>query len=354
MLDRQNESTREMGLADLFKLVSKVFRFLRNKWYWISLAAILGGSIGISYAILKKPTFQSNLTFALEEGGSSTNGALSLAAEFGFNIGGNGKNIFQGDNIIPILTSRRIVEEVLVSVDSTNDKPVTMADKLIAINRQGGAFTAKSRLDSISFPVGVPRRQFTYLQDSVLFNLYSQIVKSMLVAVRPDRKLNIYKVSFVSPNEEYTKIFTEKLVNSAIEYYTQLRQKRSKETVAVLESRVASMRGSARNAISGAAAIQDANVNPVFAAQQASIKVAQADATMYGTAYAELFKNLEMARYQMLLDAPLLQIIDRPEYPMKRIKPGRLKTGVLCAFVCAFVCVAFLLINRFITANLKK
>ena len=52
----------------------------------------------------------------------------------------------------------------------------------------------------------------------------------------------------------------------------------------------------------------------------------------YGEAYKEMFKTLEMARYQYQKKIPLLQIIDYADYPMKRVKQGKLKTGILFSF----------------------
>jgi hypothetical protein len=49
---------------------------------------------------------------------------------------------------------------------------------------------------------------------------------------------------------------------------------------------------------------------------------------VYGGAYAEMFKNLELARYQYLKEVPLMQIIDEADYPMKKIKKGKLATAI--------------------------
>ncbi|HSR39790.1 MAG TPA: hypothetical protein VLL95_12825, partial [Phnomibacter sp.] len=72
------------------------------------------------------------------------------------------------------------------------------------------------------------------------------------------------------------------------------------------------------------------------------LQIKQLDASVYGAAYTELFKNLEMARYQFLNDVPLLQVIDEARYPMKRIKPGRLKTGIIVAFIFGFSAILIL------------
>jgi uncharacterized protein involved in exopolysaccharide biosynthesis len=72
-------------------------------------------------------------------------------------------------------------------------------------------------------------------------------------------------------------------------------------------------------------------VNAVFAAAQVPVIKQQANIQAYSGAYGELFKNLEIARFQYLNDIPLLQIIDAPDYPMEKIKTGKLISAVVVA-----------------------
>jgi len=57
-----------------------------------------------------------------------------------------------------------------------------------------------------------------------------------------------------------------------------------------------------------------------------------------------------MARYQYLKKIPLLQIIDHADYPMKKIRMGRLKTGFIFSVFAVFL--AMLIV--WISGLLKK
>jgi len=299
------------------------------KWWWIiGLAVILGGILGVLYATYQKSVYQSRLTFALEENTGGLNGALGLAAQFGINIGGGGKDIFAGENIIAILNSRRIIEDVLLSADTINRNPVTLAQKYLEITNISKIFTNHKRLGTINFPAGVTREKFTYHQDSVLYILYKSIIENDLKVEKPDRKFNLYSIEFISKNEWFSKIFIERLLSSAIDFYTDLRTIRSRKTISILEKQLATLKGNTIGAISKRADIQDANINPVFADQPAKMQKFNLDVTAYGGAYSEVFKNLELAKYQYLQDIPLLQIIDAPNYPMENLKKGKKMTGI--------------------------
>ncbi|UAY52253.1 Wzz/FepE/Etk N-terminal domain-containing protein [Ferruginibacter albus] len=325
-MERNSNSFIVSKLAEIKNfIVKKIWLFLA-----VGLISAIGG---IVYASLKKPAYQSNLVFALDDGGaeSGLSGALSLAAQFGVNLGGDGKNVFIGDNILEIMKSRRIVESVLLSVDTFDNKPYTMIGYYFTITDYKKS--AKGNAANVDYLPGITKENLSYLQDSILLNTYNIFVRDYITAERPDRKLNIYNVNVTSLNEKFTKDFTDKLITKTNEFYVDICSKKSRQTLEILEDRVAYMKGNMDQSISNKADIQDANLNPAFSKGQVPVLKQQLNMQTYGGAYAELFKNLELARYQYLKQIPLMQIIDGADYPMKRIKMSRLKMAVLFAFL---------------------
>jgi uncharacterized protein involved in exopolysaccharide biosynthesis len=325
--------SNQQKLFTFIKAISEFFSYFMKKWWIFLIAVLFGGGLGILYATIQKSTFRSKLTFALEDNNSGLNGALNLAAQFGINIGSTGKDIFAGDNIIAILTSRRIIEDVLLTTDTVNNKEVTLAQRYLQIEGLDEKIAKNKRLGNINYPVGLNRRNYSYHQDSILFEIYNIISKSALTVDKPDRKFNLYKIEFKSSNEKYSKIFIERLVNSAIGFYTELKTKRSKQTIAILEEQISRIKGGTINAITSKANVQDQNLNPAFENQSAKIQKIQIDISAYGGAYAEVYKNLEIAKYQYLQEIPLLQIVDEPKYPMENLKKGRKSQALLFGFI---------------------
>src|ERR1035437_6538874 len=141
-----------------------MIRYLLKKWWLFLIIGFSAGLYGVISTGMQKPQYESRLTFALDQGeGGGLSGAFNLAAQFGLNIGG-GKDIFGGDNISEILRSRRMVEKVLLSVDTFNNKPYTLAEYYLELSNKRNA-----RTKDVHFPVGQPRSEFSYLQDSLLF-----------------------------------------------------------------------------------------------------------------------------------------------------------------------------------------
>ena len=322
--------------------LNSMIRSLLKIWWLFLIVGILAGIAGIFYASKQTVKYKSRLSFALDDGDQNGIGSfLSLASQFGINVG-SGKDIFAGDNIIDIMKSRRMIERVLLSVDTFDNKPYTLIEYFLdKTNRR----KTNLKLQNIHFPPSQIKSGFSYQQDSLLYTTYLEFANNYVEAQRPDRKLSIYEVNVTSPDEKFTKIFTDRIVAETNNFYIEIRTKKAKETLDILEQRVANMKGDLNSSISNRATLQDVNVNPAFSAAQVPVLKQQTNIQVYSAAYGEMFKNLEVARFQYLNEIPLMQIIDPADYPMEKIKMGKLKTGIIFSVVSFFL---FLLILWFI------
>jgi|SRR5690348_6447434 len=327
----------------LGNVLIKRFKYLLRFWWLFILVGIISGLGGIWYASNKKILYKSHLTFALDEGSkNSMANVLSLASQLGFSLN-EANDIFGGDNINEIIKSRRIVEQILLSVDTFHTKPYTLIEYLLDID---GSKKNSRILKNVHFPVGQDRSTFTYQQDSILYHTYLSFANENIVTDRPDRKLSLFEINVTSPDEKFTKDFTDRLVAEADSFYIQVRTKKAKQTLDILEDRVASMKGNLNNSISKKSEIQDVNVNPAFSSGQAPVLKQQANIQVYSAAYAELFKNLEFARFNYLNEIPLMQIIDKADYPMEKIKFGKLKGALLFSILAELLLLCFLALKK--------
>ena len=322
---------------------SSLFTFLLKRWWMFIIVGIAGGLFGIWYASKEEIQYQSKLTFALDNGGSE-GGLLSLASQFGLTVD-DGKDIFAGDNILEIMKSRRMVETVLLSTDTFNNKAFSLIEYFLSFPGNRVA-----RTKEVHFPVGQARESFSYLQDSLLYSTYLKFATKLILAQRPDRKLSLFELNVTSPDEKFTKDFTDRLITETNNFYVEISSKKAKKTLDVLEDRVAAMKGNVGASISSRAAAQDANLNPAFAAAQVPLLKQQFNIQAYSGAYGEMFKNLELARFQYLKQIPLMQIIDKADYPMKKLKASKLITGMQFAMLAAF----FLLLILWVVKLIKK
>lgn len=334
-LQNNNPSAEHTAVSQ----INGIVMMLLKKWWLFLIVGILAGLAGIWYASKQTPRYKSRLSFALDNGGGEggLSSALNLASQFGIGVG-DSKSIFEGDNILEIMKSRRMVERVLLTADTFNKTPFTLIEYYL----YGNNGTTKLKSTGAHFPVGQDRSSFSYLQDSILNEVYLEFISNNIIAQRPDRKLSIYEVNVITENEQLTKVFTDRLVSETNSFYTELSTQKAKQTLEVLEKRVAAMKGGVNSSISSRAATQDANLNPAFSSSQVPILQQQVNMQVYSGAYAEMFKNLEVARLQYLKQIPLMQIIDPADYPMKKEKMGKLITGIKFAILAGLLTVLVL------------
>lgn len=326
------------------EIINWIFHHAVKKWWIFLIAGILAATVGFIYAMNQKPTYQSYLSFALDEGGSEggMSGAMGLAAQFGISLGG-AQDVFTGDNILQIMQSRRLIEDVLLSVDTFNNKRSTLIEYYLQNETD-----RKKNIAEVHFYPGQVRDSFTYFQDSILYTIFLDFQKNHIVARRPNKSLNIFELMVTSHNEKFSKIFTDNLIEKTNHFYTDIRSKKAKETLEILEKAIPNVKGKLDATISSKASTQDANLNTAFADAQVPILKEQINTQVYGTAYTELYKNLEMARFQYLKSIPLMQIIDPANYPMKKIKQSKLITAAIFAIIVTFTfLVIFAVINYF-------
>lgn len=297
--------------------IKVALRYLKKKYLLISLAVLLGLAFAIFYCTIKKPVYTANLTFSMEgEDNSSGGSIMSLAAQFGLDLGGSGVGgIFEGDNIIELFKSRRIIETALLQPYAESNK--SYADEFLDV----AGFRPSTEVPPNMFPVN-SNKPFTRAQDSVMGKIHEAIASIYLEVGKPDIKLNIYTMSFESLNENFSKAFTELLIKEVTKFYVDSKTKRARYNVEVLQKRTDSIKNAFDMALYGRAGIIDANLNPAFQTPMVGAQQKQTDITVLGTAYGELLKNLEIAKYSLLKATPYIQIIDGPRYPLdKRTYP---------------------------------
>ncbi len=337
-MSSSNENLTETQYVE--SMFGKKLLFLKKRWWMYLLGGLVFAVLGFLYAQFQTPQFKSRLTFALDDGSGSETSLNSLASQFGLSLGSN-VNVFGGDNIIEIIRSRRMVERVLLSVDTIDNKPYTLIEYYMNIK---GRKQFHPKVANIHFPAFQNRNQFSYLQDSVLRLIYTEMVKENINVEKPDRKYNIYEINIKSPSERFSKDLTDRLITETNIFYIELKTKKAKITLEALENRIASVKDGLYSSISSRAEVKDANINPVFEYSQVPIIKQHTNIELYSTAYSEMYKNLEIARFQYLINTPLLQIIDYADYPMERVKMSRLKTAIVFSLCFAVLLTVIFLI----------
>lgn len=334
----------EVSIDDLFLKLRSIIKYLFSKWIFLLIAGLIGAGYFLYTAYSAKPTYTATLTFVLSTG--SQGGGGGLASLLGVDLGGAKNDVFSGDNIITLFKSKRIMKTVLFK------KPPDSNDVLINIilkeNKWDKKWKSLERTKNhIPFPSDGTK--LTLIQDS-LFRVIYTVVAGNYVNISRTKNLAVYELSTTSTNEVFACYVTKFLMDETAKFYIDAKTSSAKQAVQLLQKETDSVKGSLYGSISTAAAETDRTfaLNPALQAQKSSIQKSQVKTGVVASAYAELLRNLELAKINLQKENPLYQIIDSPELPLVQNEKSKIKAAVFGFVLGAFLVTAFLLFVMFI------
>lgn len=349
----QNIEQDEISLKELIFKIKDWYRFLLTKWVVIVASGIIGGAIGVGYAFTQKATYTASLSFALEDekqGGGGLSGALGLASSLGIDLGTSAGGAFSGANLIELLKSRNIVEKALLNPITVNGKSLSQAQYYINFNELNKNWDEKPLLKGIEFVPDADRSKFTLQQDSILGNIYASIAgaNGLLSVAQKDKKISIINIEVKSTNELFSKAFTESIAQEVSSYYVEIKSKKARQNMEILQHQTDSIRAELNGAITGVAAAADNTfgLNQAMMVRKTPGTRRQVDVQANTAILTQLVTNLEMAKVSLRKETPLIQVIDRPILPLKKEKVGKLKSLILGGFLAGFLTVLVLIFKK--------
>lgn len=347
----------EISLKELFEKAKIWFDYLLSKWKIILLMGIFGAGLGFTYSFLKKPVYTATLSFALEDdkSGGGIGGALGLANSLGLDIGGGGGSIFTGSNLTELFKSRSMVEKTLLSPVKSNGKIISLAEMYIQNNEWRELWKEKPKIAKIKFPPNADRKKFTRVQDSIMGAIYMILSKTSLSVGQRDKKISIISIDVSANNEIFAMLFCESLASEVGRFYIETKSKKARMNMAILERQVDSIRGELNGAITGVAVANDNtfNLNPALNVRRAPSVRRQVDVQANTAILTELVKQAELAKVTLRRETPLIQIIDRPIFPLTKERFSKSKGILFGGFLASFLTIFFLIFRRFFKEIMK-
>ncbi|MFN5761803.1 MAG: hypothetical protein ACK44U_06960, partial [Sphingobacteriales bacterium] len=305
----------EISLKELVQNIREWIAYFKTQWWKIVLAGLFGGGLGYVYAWMQPVTYTAKTTFVVEDAksGGGLSGLASLAGQFGVDLGSNaGGGLISGENILLYFKSESLIRDVLIS---SWDKHTSFADQYIDVSGMRKAWDKKEDWRGFKIPIKGNGRAYSRRADSVLQTIIQQINKKELQISKVDKKASFIELSATMKHEEFAKRFTDQLLHIAIGQYVGLKTDRQKRTVEKLQERADSIARLLNQKTSTSASLQTAvstmDMNPMYRTST-TVKTEQTmrDKTMLGSIYVEVVKNLEMAKFTLSQETPVIQIVN--------------------------------------------
>ncbi|HUH33215.1 MAG TPA: hypothetical protein VLZ28_04630 [Daejeonella sp.] len=312
------------------------------------ICALAGILLGVAFAWWKPVTYSARLTFVVEDTKSSGGGLISaLAGQFDFDLGGMGASsgILSGDNVQELLKSRKMVKETfLTPVEPGSSK--SLADLYAESYKLKEKWKKHSKDGQISFPL--PSDNYTRLQDSLLQVMIKKFSENELAVAKTDKKLSFFELNITTRNEQFSKLFTERIIQKATDFYIDTKTSRMRINIDRLQHRADSIsRVLNRKTYSASSANQNLiDLNPAYETAKVAVEVGERDKMVLATIYSEVIKNLEVSRTMLMQETPTFQIVDDPELPLKKNKVDYLVSILLGAIIAVILYSLILLMLR--------
>lgn len=349
MTSNEPIAKEEISLRELTEKGKEWYVYFLSQWKIIVLSGLIGALVGIAYSYNNKPKYTAALSFAVEgEDSGGSGGVLSLASQFGFNLGGSGGSIFEGTNLIELFKSRSMVEQTLMEPVVYKGDTISLAEMYIQNKEWRKKWSKNPKFAKIEFIPNANRKYFSRVHDSILGVIYSDLSKNSLAIGQKDKKIDIITMEFSSGNEQFAKDFCEILVKEVGQFYVATKSKKSRLNMEILEVQTDSIRRELNYAITGVATANDNtfNLNPALNIRRVPSARKQVDVQANTAILTELVKQSELAKVTLRRDTPLIQVLDRPILPLKKDKVGKLKGIVMGGFIAGFLILFLLTIKK--------
>jgi hypothetical protein len=347
----------EISLQDISAQIRKIWGILVRKWLILACAGVVGGVAGYFFARMQKPVFKSNLNFVVNDNeGFVPSSVSSLAGLVG--IGASGGSATD-DKVVFLATSRTIIGSALLS---RQDFGPGQPDKIL-INEFIDAYKLQSvfRSDTIL-------KEFTYVKNTTLADLSYQenkvldmvigrivgrIVKGEMLVVTAKKKsglvsqgAGIFILEFKSFSEKFSKYFIESLYANLSKFYVEKTINKHLRNYTIIKRRADSLKVIVESRENQGADFYDSNLNPAKMTMRVRGERIRKDVEIVNLMYAEVLKNLEISKFSLESNTPILQAIDTPVFPLEYKKPSKLKTAIIFAFIFGIIASVILLIRN--------
>lgn len=339
-----SDESKEISLKDVLKKIIEWTKYLFSKWLLIGVIVAIGAGLGYLYAYLSKPVYEASISFVLSNNTATSGGLYGLASQFGINLGGGGDDVFEGDNIISLMKSRKMLQQALFKKTPEKISLVNMLAKDLKLDE---GWQAQDRTKG-AYPFPDDPAKMTMIQDSLFREVYEVVQQKMLDVSKPDKKLSVYAVTAKTGNEEFSYYLTKFVVDVTSKFYIDTKTSVARQNLSMIQNEADSIKRLLGGTITSAAAQTDLtfNLNPAYQVQRSGIQQSQVSAGALGEAYGEVLKNLELAKITLQKETPLYQVIDESTLPLKADKPSKLIMFIAGGFLFGATICCFLIVRR--------
>lgn len=325
------------------KLLEALY-YLLKKWYVVLIVAGVFAAVGFLFKPKAVTTYTATYSFVLSTE-SKPAGFSSIATQFGLDGGNAGTdNVFTGDNIIELFGSRKMVSSALMRrIDSLNMNLLTLMTTRMYPDKATSV---------LPYPATI--EQFNPAQKRLFERIAVSVAQSSDV-YKKDKKLAFYFINGTSTDPVIAFYISKFMLDQTSQFFIETKTKVATKNLELLSHEADSIGTLLGYMFRSTAEVNDRsfNINPSILAQRSGTQLNQAKIQALSTAYAEVMRNLEIAKVTIQKETPLFQVIDEPVLPLDPIRIDKRKI-IYVAAALGFVIASILLLFIGLKKSLQK
>jgi hypothetical protein len=234
-----------------------------------------------------------------------------------------------------------MIKKTLLSKSKIDNKDILIIERFIK------AENLKKKWTSLGFNVNdLLSNKISRVQDSLIKGLVKLIKKEYLLVDKPSRKTTILEIGFDHKDEVLAKIFNENLVKIVNEFYHKTKTLKTGSNLKILQRQSDSVKIVLDSSIMILAETDQniPNPNPLSKVNLVPYQKAMIDVQANSAIYQELLVQLELAKVTHRNNMPLIQVIDKPSYPLENSRWKLFKTliyGLIFGFSISVFSLSF-------------
>ena len=323
---------------------------LLAKWKLLFSLGLLGGILGFSYASIQSPTYTGRLSFMINENEVGIPSSLSSLAGLA-GIGGSSGGA-SDDKILFMANSRFILSSTLLKKVLLNGREDLLVNHYIDVYEMKDGFLADTALKGFTYVKNSKNGDLNYQENKVIDKIIGNIVEGKNLIITSKKKSGLVAQSagiilfeFKSISEDLSYHFINSLYAELSSYYINKTVQRQSKNYALIRHRADSLKSVLESREGAGALFVDRNINPVKMQMRVMGERIRKEVEILNMMYAEVLKNLEIAKFTLESQTPSLTLIDSPTIPLEKKKLSRLKSAILGAILLGLFTSVYIVIR---------
>ncbi len=348
-------SVEEYENQELRAVILSIIAFLKEwlrKWWLHLIMMLIFGGIAYFFTSKKVDQYQAKASFmAADNEGNGIGGLLRVAGQFGL---GGGASQVDSDLMLELLSAKKIVYTALLSSVNIEGKVDLLANHFLSFEPSLRTVGDKEYQD-FQFK-GATIDVDDRVANSIISQIYDEIAHSYLSAFAS--KEGIVHIEVTSKYEGLSLELSRQLMYALSEYYKTSSVEKQQSNVDVLEERVDSINGVMKNAQYALTAWYEKQQNRLKAGTVSPSKYMEKvelerRAEVANVVYLEVIKSKEIAEMTLETQRPIVQLIDVPSYPLRRVSSGWIVPVIVACFLALILSTILIILNKLIGDALR-